>query len=161
MRYELIQYETNEYGEDTGNKISTSFHADTLNQVIERMQYFLKGSGFIFDGQLDIVSEDNSDLETFKINLDNDSDIIMGGGGPSSEHSPYYYDKDRNHPSPFSSGSSDWDNYSDLPSPAAYDAGGAHSTFNIDLNGDYEIKLDSSNIYFDYNNTMAGYPHLR
>jgi hypothetical protein len=152
MRYELIQYETNEYGEDTGNKISTSFHADTLDQVIERMQYFLKGSGFIFDGQLDIVSEDNSDLETFKINLDNDSDIIMGGGGPSSEHSPYYYDKDRNHPSPFSSGSSDWDNYSEYVNKGP---------FNLDANGDFEIKLDSSNIYFDYHNTMAGYPHER
>jgi hypothetical protein len=149
MRYEFIQYETDAYGEETANKISTSFHADTLDQVIERMQYFLKGSGFIFDGQLEIVTEDTSDLETFKINLDNDSDITMGGGGPSSEHSPYYYDFERNQPFPFTAGSNDWDN------------GAAHSTFNIDLNDDFEIKFDTSNINFDYNNTMAGHPHER
>lgn len=106
MRYEFTQYETDVYGGETGDKITTSFHADSIDQVLEKMHYFLKGSGFIFNGQLDIVPEDNSDLETFKINVDNDDDITvrlsdydnMGGGGTSSDHSPYYYDFDRNRP---------------------------------------------------------------
>ena len=151
MKYEFTQFETNAYGEETGNKITTSFHADTLEDIIERMHYFLKGSGFYFDGNLDIVTEEDSNLETFKINLDNDNDISinLGGGGPDSSHSPYYYESDRNKPFPYSMGSNDWDNEEH------------HSSFNLDLNGDFEIKLDSSNIYFDYNNTMAGYPSER
>lgn len=159
MRYEFIQYETDAYGGDLDNKISTSFHADTLDQVIERMQYFLRGSGFYFDGQLGIIPDEDSEAETFKINIDNDNDISIN---ISEEHSPYYYDFDRNQPFPFTSGSNDWDHYSDLPSPGAYNvAGAAQPTLNVNLDGDYEIKLDTSNINFNYNDTMAGYPSER
>lgn len=159
MRYEFKYFETDIAGKETGNQSLTSFHADSLDQMLERFEYFLKGCGFHFDGKVDIVTEDNADLDTFKINLDNDNEFIFGGGGPDPAHSPFYYEPDRNKPL---AGSNDWDHYSDLPSPDAYvAAGGAHSTFNIDSDGDFEIKFDTSNIYIDINNTMAGYPHER
>lgn len=150
MRYEFKYFETDLSGKETGNQMLTSFHADTLDQIMERFEYFLKGSGFHFDGKVDIVTDD--------INLQDDDaiSINLGGGGASSEHSPYYYDYSRNKPFP-------WDNYSDLPATESYniDLSDIDSPFSVNLDGDYEIKLDSSNVYFDYNNTMAGYPHER
>lgn len=144
MRYEFKYLETDISGKETGNQMSTSFHADSLDQMLERFEYFLKGCGFHFDGKVDIVPEEDE----VKINLDG--------------HSDYYYDFDRNKPFSFTAGSNDWDNYSDLPSPNAYmDTGAAQSTFNINLDGDYEIKLDTSNINLSFGDTMAGYPHER
>lgn len=143
MRYEFTQYETDAYGGDLDNKITTSFHADTLDEVLERMEHFLRGSGFYFEGRLDTVTEE---ADTFRMYPDKDNDVSIN---LAEEHSPYYYDFSRNQPFPFTSGSNDWD------------SGAAQSTLNVNLNGDYEIKLDTSNINFNYNDTMAGYPSER
>lgn len=152
MKYEFTQYETDVYGGETGNKVSTSFHADSIDQVIERMHYFLKGSGFMFDGQLDIVSED-SDLETFKINVDNDNDISinLAGDGFDQNHSAYYYEFDRNRPFPFTAGSNDWDS----------GAAGPVSTVNLDDTFNINLESLNSNAFYHQFDTMAGYPSER
>jgi uncharacterized protein YbbC (DUF1343 family) len=134
------------YGKENGNKISTSFHADTLQTMLEKFEQFLRGSGFYFEGVVDIVPEEGSEEETVKISIDN--------------HSEHYYDFDRNK-SP--AVTNDWDNYSDLPSPNLYkDTGAAQPTMNVGLSDDlfkfdtYEIKMDSSNIFYTQFDTMAG-----
>jgi hypothetical protein len=44
-----------EYGDET--KITHEFKNVMLSDVLEHMQDFLKGCGFVFDGVLDIVDE--------------------------------------------------------------------------------------------------------
>ena len=157
MKYEFKCFETDVFGQETNNMISTSFHADTLDSVLEKFEYFLKGNGFHFDGRIDIVKEDDPDLETFKINIDNDSDTSFGDRGPNLEHSPFYYDVNRNRPfgewRNYTAGSNDWD------------TGASQPTMNIDLSDslfdNYEIKIDSSNVFYTQFDMMAGYPHER
>lgn len=42
---------------------TTEFKGETLEDVIENFEMFLRGSGFVFHGHLDIVSEDNFELK--------------------------------------------------------------------------------------------------
>ena len=132
MRYEFKCFETDVFGQETNNVISTSFHADTLELLLERFEYFLKGNGFHFDGKVDIVSEEE----------DNDKDpIILGKGGPSSEHSPLYYDFDRNR-------------------PYGEDLGAAQSTLKVDLPEQYNFNIDGNVFGSDYD-IIIGEPNER
>jgi hypothetical protein len=38
------------------------FRGETLEEVLENFELFLKGSGYIFDGQLDFVKEDDFEM---------------------------------------------------------------------------------------------------
>jgi hypothetical protein len=132
MRYEFTYFETDIAGKETGNQSSTSFHADSLDQMLERFEYFLKGCGFHFDGKVDIVSEEE----------DNDKDpIILGKGRPSSEHSPFYYDFDRNR-------------------PYGEDLGAAQSTLRVDLPEEYNFTIDGNVFGSDYD-IIIGEPSER
>lgn len=147
MRYEFKYFETDISGKETGNQMSTSFHADTLDQMLEKFEYFLKGSGFHFDGKIDIVEDQ----------IEDQTPSEKRGIGVTSAHSPYYYDLDRNRPfgewHNYTAGSNDWD------------TGAAQPTLNVDLSDsfvdNYEIKIDSSNVFYTQFDTMAGYPHER
>ena len=52
MKYTLI-------AEDTwnGSKTTREFEVDALPQVLEEVELFLKGVGFVFDGNLDFVND--------------------------------------------------------------------------------------------------------
>jgi hypothetical protein len=55
-RYTFICEQTDIFDEDNvTSKHTTEFRADDLNSVLEEVEMFLKGSGFHFDGVLDIV----------------------------------------------------------------------------------------------------------
>lgn len=41
---------------------TTEFRGETLDEVLENFERFLKGSGYFFDGQLDFVKEDNFEM---------------------------------------------------------------------------------------------------
>lgn len=43
---------------EEGDVVTHEFQKVTLNDVLMRMQDFLKGCGYVFDGTLDIVPED-------------------------------------------------------------------------------------------------------
>jgi predicted nucleic acid-binding Zn-ribbon protein len=57
----------NDFNGDEQNvaaKHTTEFRADTLETMLENFEMFLRGSGFVFDGVIDVVSvEDGSDCE--------------------------------------------------------------------------------------------------
>lgn len=55
----------------SGEKVSHEFKADFLNEVVFKMDLFLKGVGFQYEGQLEIVKE-NSNLENVDVWLDSD-----------------------------------------------------------------------------------------
>lgn len=80
MKYTFIMQETNLQNELVGNKLTSEFNADTIDEILEKFQYFLKGSGFFFDGTLRIDDEEESmELETTEIHLcskGNASDIL-------------------------------------------------------------------------------------
>lgn len=45
-------------GDTVGEKITHEVRAESLTSVIESFERFLKGAGFVFNGQLDIVNEE-------------------------------------------------------------------------------------------------------
>ena len=55
----------------TPSETTIEFTADSLMTVLEQFEFFLKGSGFYFNGKLDIVNEDewnedNDGVEEFE-----------------------------------------------------------------------------------------------
>lgn len=65
-----------------GTVHTRTFSKETLNDVLEEMEMFLKGCGFVFDGTLDVVTEDEPTVEL------RPKDSIT--------HSHHYFDFDRN-----------------------------------------------------------------
>lgn len=47
------------YSNELTSKITTETNAETLNEVLEEFECFLKGAGYYFDGKIDIVKEDD------------------------------------------------------------------------------------------------------
>jgi hypothetical protein len=69
MKYTFMMEETNIRGELVGNKLISEFQSDYLSDILEKFQDFLNGSGFIIDGQLDIVNDEYEEewkLEEFE-----------------------------------------------------------------------------------------------
>lgn len=60
-----------------GSVTTRTFYKDTLSEVLEEFEMFLKGCGFIVNGVVDIIEEDVTEEE-------------------KEQHSPYYYDFYRN-----------------------------------------------------------------
>ena len=58
FKFIKLQDESNKY--DTTKVIVVS-EAITLPQILEDFQDFLRGSGFVFDGNLEIISPDEAD----------------------------------------------------------------------------------------------------
>jgi hypothetical protein len=112
MKYTLIAED--EYG---GSKTTREFTEDYLPNVLTEIELFLKGAGFIFNGNLDFVdefAETNTDFE-FEPDWDEcyTTDDTMGNlpknnwpfagagsntetGGAGNNHSQHYFDTERN-----------------------------------------------------------------
>jgi len=56
-KYTFTCQHTDLYGKNI-DKVVYEKDADTLTSVLEAFEYFLKGSGFVFDGVVDIVRPD-------------------------------------------------------------------------------------------------------
>ena len=110
MKYKLI-------AEDTyGSSITTrEFEADYLPNVLSEVELFLKGAGFVFDGNLDFVNDFETegewnteefytpqDLNITNPDLPNNNWPFAGAGsnvesgGAGNIHSQYYFDTERN-----------------------------------------------------------------
>jgi hypothetical protein len=97
MKYTLIAED--EYG---GSKTTREFTEDFLPHVLTEMELFLKGAGFIFNGNLDFVDEFGETNSDFELEPDWDDCFTE----PESEmydskevlstKSPYYFDPERN-----------------------------------------------------------------
>ena len=87
MKYVLKQID-----DYTPSEITVEFTADSLPTVLEQFHFFLKGCGFIYNGEIDIVEpqheyfgfDDNEDISFFSEELKDE------------QHSEFYFDKDRN-----------------------------------------------------------------
>jgi hypothetical protein len=91
---------------DGNFKNTVEFEEDFLVSVLEHMQLFLKGSGFYFDGTLDIINEETEELysETHDYRFDENyakdylEDIEQKDMFDSMDvqHSQHYFDSGRN-----------------------------------------------------------------
>jgi len=66
-----MKYVFKQIDDYTPSETTIEFTADSLITVLEQFEFFLKGSGFYFNGKLDIVNEDewnedNDGVEEFK-----------------------------------------------------------------------------------------------
>ena len=118
MKYTLIAED--EYG---GSKTTREFEADYLPDVLTEVELFLKGAGFVFNGNLDFVNDfeteeewpewDEEDFqETYdppyvgemydSMNLPSNNWPFAGAGsnvesgGAGNIHSHHYFDTERN-----------------------------------------------------------------
>ena len=95
MKYTLIAED--EFG---GSKTTREFEADYLPDVLTEVELFLKGAGFVFDGNLDFVNDFETEpewqtpewetpQEDWNIPLYDEQDLPMG-------KSKHYFDTERN-----------------------------------------------------------------
>ena len=64
-RYTFICEHTDIFDEDrVTSKLTSEFRADDFNSVLEEVEMFLKGSGFHFDGVLDVVKPEEESIWT-------------------------------------------------------------------------------------------------
>jgi len=99
MKYKLI-------AEDTyGSSITTrEFEADYLPNVLSEVELFLKGAGFVFDGNLDFVNDfetENTEEFYFPQDLNITNPDLPPNNWPFAktdtvEHNAYYFDTERN-----------------------------------------------------------------
>jgi hypothetical protein len=101
-KYTLIAEHTSLFTGAPVSKSTHEFEADGLMDVVENVELFLKGAGFVFDGYLDIVPPDEESPEFQTPNADTitlstggaGSTVTVGGAG--NIHSQYYFDTERN-----------------------------------------------------------------
>lgn len=84
-KFTLICEHSDLYG-NYNQKMTHEFTAETLDEVLENTELFIKGSGYIPNGVLDFVPIDEDDGYP---PLYNESDLPMG-------KSHYYFDTERN-----------------------------------------------------------------
>jgi len=94
MKYKLIAED--EFGSSTTTR---EFQADYLPEVLSEIELFLKGAGFVFDGNLDFVNDFETEpewepepewnTEEWNTPLYDEQDLPMG-------KSQYYFDTERN-----------------------------------------------------------------
>lgn len=84
-------------------KNTHEFETETLNEVLENFEMFLRGAGYIFDGVIDVVPTEENYPEYADHNIHNiheynkDPDEIVPTIN-ETEHSEYYWDTERNKP---------------------------------------------------------------
>ena len=111
MKYTLI--EEDEFG---GSKTTREFEADYLPDVLTEVELFLKGAGFVFNGNLDFVNDFETEpewnIEEYdtphvgemydSMDLPSNNWPFAGAGsnvesgGAGNIHSQYYFDTERN-----------------------------------------------------------------
>jgi hypothetical protein len=89
-KYTLIAEHTDLYGNPNGHKVTHEFTVDDLSSVLENTDLFLRGVGFVPDGTLDYVSDDEY------YGLTELGEEFLKQYDDSIGHSEYYFDAERN-----------------------------------------------------------------
>jgi hypothetical protein len=78
-KYTFIkQPEDDNWLEEGDSKLTFEFNAVSLDRLLEEFELFLKGSGFVFDGRLDITQDEDFFEDLSNDDLD-DLDQWFGG----------------------------------------------------------------------------------
>jgi hypothetical protein len=81
-KFTLIAEHIDEDTCQTYSKVTHEFYHETLDEVVMSLQEFLRGVGYYFEGDLQIVTPARNAA----------ADIVKA----TVDHSKYYYDTDRN-----------------------------------------------------------------
>jgi hypothetical protein len=84
MKYTLIAKD-----EFEGATTTREFNVDYLPDVLSEIELFLRGAGFVFNGNLDFVNDLESEPESYEVTQEMVDAI-------AAQHSKYYGDTERN-----------------------------------------------------------------
>ena len=91
-KFTLTCEHTNPWTNESTCKNTHEFEVETLSEVLENFELFLRGAGYVVDGVVDVVpSEDDFFNDPFE-----SSESTLGE--VEVEHSKHYFDVDRNKP---------------------------------------------------------------
>jgi hypothetical protein len=95
-KFTLIAEHQNYTTGATDSKVTHEFECEYLPDVLENVQMFLKGTGFVFDGQLDIFEEE--DDEVYGLTPEGQAlwESYETFATPEPEHTKQYFDTERN-----------------------------------------------------------------
>jgi len=82
-KFTLIAEHTDLQGNPDGTKVNYEFYCDYLPEILEHLELFLRGTGFVTDGNLEFVSDEPW---TPDVNFD----------GLDLQHHESYFDTERN-----------------------------------------------------------------
>ena len=58
-KFTFVYEHRNIFNDGLDNKLTMESNVDSLSEVIEQFEMFLKGAGYVFDGRLDFIQEDD------------------------------------------------------------------------------------------------------
>ena len=90
-----MKYVFKQIDDYTPSQTTVEFQADNLYTILEQFQYFLKGSGFSFVGNLDFVLTQDPNIQDWDY-ADSNYGYESYDEEGEIEHSQHYFDKDRN-----------------------------------------------------------------
>jgi hypothetical protein len=92
-KFTLTCEHTNPWTNESTCKNTHEFEVETLSEVLENFELFLRGAGYIFDGVVDVVPTEEDDLDAWHEDIVSELDKEV-----EAEHSKHYFDVDRNKP---------------------------------------------------------------
>jgi hypothetical protein len=96
-KFTLIAEHTDLYGKPDGTKVNYEFYVDTLDNVLEHVDLFIRGCGYNPTGTLDYVQDDwGSDQEWYNEEFQTPTETKYNPDQNEVGHSAYFYDTGRN-----------------------------------------------------------------
>jgi hypothetical protein len=78
----MTQYNFEAYDPDEQSTITKEFQAVSLDTILQEFQYFLKGAGFEFNGNIEVVPEETTETQSFdEWGSWGNEDVNYTGGG--------------------------------------------------------------------------------
>jgi hypothetical protein len=77
---------------ETGEKLTYEFENDYLHNVLDQVDLFLRGAGFVPTGTLEYTEEEKAYVSSYDFSAMNN----MGATVDGVQHSPHYFDTGRN-----------------------------------------------------------------
>ena len=87
-----MKYIFKQIDEYTPSETTVEFTTDTINGIFEQFQFFLKGCGYVFNGQIDIVPDE----EYYGDGHDGMGSTLEDYPELMETKSSYYFDTERN-----------------------------------------------------------------
>jgi hypothetical protein len=91
-KFTLIAEHTDLYGKPNGHKVTHEFNVDDLHSVLENIDLFIRGVGYMPSGVLDYVPDDTY----YGIGDGHDGMGSTLEDYPEIKHSEHYFDTERN-----------------------------------------------------------------
>jgi len=96
-KFTLIAEHTDLYGKPDGTKVNYEFYVDSLDNVLEHVDLFIRGCGYYPTGTLDYIQDEwQSDQEWYNEEFETPSDTKYNPDQNSVGHSAYFFDTERN-----------------------------------------------------------------